>query len=335
MMLKHLIPTKSAIAHLRFVFSIFLLPVFCFAYSQAPHVIIRNAVLVFIIWHFLAFPASNGYNSYFDKDEDSIGLLEKPPEVDLSLYYFSILLEVLAFGLGFIVSWEFACAVLLYGIMSKMYSHPSTRLKRFPIISFLTVFIFQGCFIYWTTFSALSGQSLFRHWDGSFIIAGAICSCLIGASYPLTQVYQHEEDSRRGDRTISLLLGYKGSFIFSGVLFTSAIVLTFIYWAPISLKPFYSFLICALPPFLYFNYWFYLVGKSTTNANFKHAMRMNFISAGCMLIYFVGLMVIPKAEDPQPPKGGVIREARIKSQETRHHHVIARNEAIANCTERL
>jgi hypothetical protein len=49
----------------------------------------------------LAFPASNGYNSYFDKDEDSIGLLEKPPEVDISLYYFSILLEPWAFCWAF------------------------------------------------------------------------------------------------------------------------------------------------------------------------------------------------------------------------------------------
>jgi 1,4-dihydroxy-2-naphthoate octaprenyltransferase len=311
MMLKHLLPTKSALAHLRFVFSIFLMPVFCFAYSQAPQVDLAKAIIIFVVWHLLAFPASNGYNSYFDKDEDSIGLLEKPPEVDLSLYYFSILLEMLAFGLGFIVSWQFACAVLLYGIMSKMYSHPSTRLKRFPIISFLTVFIFQGCFIYWTTYSALSGVSLFRHWDAGFIIAGAICSCLIGASYPLTQVYQHEEDSRRGDRTISILLGYKGSFIFSGLLFASAIVLTFVYWQPVSLKPFYSFLICSLPVFLYFNYWFYLVGKSTANANFKNAMRMNFISATFMLIYFAGLMVIPKAIFL--PAKGVLRSAESQN----------------------
>jgi hypothetical protein len=57
-------------------------------------------LLVFFIWHFLAFPASNGYNSYFDRDEQSIALLEKPPEVDISLYYFSLFIEVLAFGLG-------------------------------------------------------------------------------------------------------------------------------------------------------------------------------------------------------------------------------------------
>ena len=291
MAFKHLIPTRAAIAHLRFVFSLFLMPVYCFAYSQAPTINIAKAILIFIIWHLFAFPASNGYNSYFDRDEESIGLLEKPPEVDISLYYFSIFIEALAFGLGFIVSWQFAVAVLLYGIMSKLYSHPSTRLKKYPIISFLTVFIFQGCFVYWVTYTALSGISIFSYWGTSFIIAGVICSCLIGASYPLTQVYQHAEDSRRGDRTISLLLGYKGSFVFSGALFACAIALTFFYWRQVSLLPFYFFVLFSLPVFIYFNYWFYLVGKSAGNADYKHAMRMNFLSAGCMLVYFGGLMV--------------------------------------------
>lgn len=292
MKFKQFIPTRSAFAHLRFVFSVFLLPVYLFAFSQADTVKTSTAVLVFFILHFLAFPASNGYNSYFDKDEDSIALLAKPPEVDISLYYFSILLEAIAFLLGFIISWEFAFAVLIYGIMSKLYSHPATRLKKYPIISFLTVFIFQGCFIYYTTYTALTGTSLFGHWDLGFIIPGAISSCLIGASYPLTQVYQHEEDGRRGDKTLSIVLGYKGSFIFSGILFAMGIALSYYYWylAGMMLN-FYFFLLCAAPIFIFFNYWFYKVGKSTANANFKNAMRMNFISSGCMLIYFGVLAV--------------------------------------------
>src|SRR5476651_2205488 len=122
---KQLVPTKSAIAHLRFVFSLFLFPVYLFALSQTPVVGLSKALQIFFIWHFLAFPASNGYNSYFDRDEQSIALLEKPPEVDISLYYFSLLLEVLAFGLAFFINWYFAVAVVVYGIMSKLYSHPA------------------------------------------------------------------------------------------------------------------------------------------------------------------------------------------------------------------
>jgi 1,4-dihydroxy-2-naphthoate octaprenyltransferase len=285
--LKQIIPSRSTIAHLRFVFSLFLMPVYLFAYSQSPVINTGAALLIFFIWHFLAFPASNGYNSYFDKDEESIGLLDKPPVVDISSYYFSLLLEATGFLLGFLISWQFAFAVVLYGIMSKLYSHPATRLKKYPFISFFTVFVFQGAFIYWTTYAALSGQSLFSHWDADFFIAGCICSALIGASYPLTQVYQHGEDSRRGDRTLSIVLGYTGSFIWSGALFASGIVLSFFYWqSKGSLTNFYFFLVCAAPVFVYFNYWFYKVKQSTENANYKNAMRMNFISAGCMLLYF-------------------------------------------------
>jgi 1,4-dihydroxy-2-naphthoate octaprenyltransferase len=292
MKLKEVWPTRSAIAHLRFLFSLFLFPVYLFALSQAPLINIRNAILAFIIWHLMAFPASNGYNSYFDKDEESIGLLEKPPAVDLSLYYFSLLLEVLAFVLGLLVGWQFALAVLLYGIMSKLYSHPATRLKKYPVVSFLTVFIFQGCFIYWTTYAALGNYNLWQLWDSHFINAGLICSFLIGSGYTLTQVYQHEEDSRRGDRTLSLMLGYKGSFIFSGVMFGLGALLLFLYWNSISLlSHFYLFLLCAAPTFLFFNYWFYKVNQHTSNANYKNAMLMNFISAGCMLLYFSCLVV--------------------------------------------
>ena len=36
---------------------------------------------------------------------------------------------------------------------------------------------------------------------------------LFAALYPLTQIYQFEEDSRRGDRTLALFLGLRGSLV--------------------------------------------------------------------------------------------------------------------------
>jgi 4-hydroxybenzoate polyprenyltransferase len=288
MNIQHLLPTRSAIAHLRFVFSLFLFPVFLFALSQAPVVHFFKAIVVFFIWHFLAFPASNGYNSYYDRDEESIALLKKPPRVDISLYYFSLFIELIAFVLAYLfVDLYFAFAVLLYGIMSKLYSHPSTRLKKYPIGSFLVVFFFQGAFIYWSTFFALSGKSPLEGWTDQLVIAGAICSCLIGASYPLTQVYQHHEDRKRGDRTLSILLGYKGSFIFSGALFAIGLGLVYFYWKPDgNLQPFYVFAGCAAPIFVFFNWWFYRVNQSRRHASFTNAMIMNFLSAICMIAYF-------------------------------------------------
>ncbi|HUH33972.1 MAG TPA: UbiA family prenyltransferase [Daejeonella sp.] len=284
---KALIPSRSTLVHLRFFFSFFLMPVFLFALSQAPQVIAFNAILTFIIWHFLVYPASNGYNSYFDKDEGSIALVETPPQVDKTLYNFSLLLDLLGLVLALFVSVELVAAVLLYGIFSKLYSHPSTRLKKYPVISFLIVFIFQGACIYWSSYAAISGLSLLGGWNANFVIAGLICSCLIGATYPLTQVYQHDEDGKRGDKTLSIILGIKGSFVFSAMLFGVATILLYLYWVNLGeLLNFWLFLPFAFPVMAVFINWTREVWQDEREANYKNMSKMTLVSGSMMLFYF-------------------------------------------------
>jgi len=281
------LPSRSAILHMRFAFSFFLLPVFLFACSQAPRVILIDAVLTFTIWHLLVYPASNGYNSYFDNDEGSIALIEKPPKVDKSLYYFSIFLDVVAIALAAFVNWSLLIAVIVYGLFSKLYSHPSVRLKKYPIVSFLIVFIFQGACVYWSSYAAISGLDIFTGWNSNFVIAGLVCSCLIGATYPLTQVYQHDEDRKRGDKTLSLLLGIRGSFWFSAAIFIIAAILMWTYWYRIEMtNHFWLFLLFMIPVLLFFCTWFIKVYKDPKEANFRNMSRMTFLSGGMMLLYF-------------------------------------------------
>ncbi len=281
---------RSVLLHLRLPFSLLLLPVFLFALATVPIVNNTNAVLVFIILHFLVYPASNGYNSYFDKDEGSIALIKTPPKVDHTLYITSISLEWIAVLLAFLINFKFLLCVLIYNFLSKAYSHPSVRLKKYPIVSFLVVFIFQGGFIYYTCYTAIA-PSFIEFYPDDFI-ACLISSCLIGASYPLTQIYQHEEDSKRGDQTLSLLLGYKGSFLFSAFVFFIGLGLMFYYWMSAGkILNFYVFVICTFPILAYFIWWFLKVAKDVKNANFLNAMRMTLVSGVMMLVYFGWLVL--------------------------------------------
>ncbi|MES3016902.1 MAG: UbiA family prenyltransferase [Bacteroidota bacterium] len=281
------LPSKSAILHLRFAFSFFLLPVFLFACSQAPEVIALNAVLTFVIWHLLVYPASNGYNSYFDKDEGSIALLEKPPKVDKSLYYFSLILDATGLLLAAYVNWSLFFAVLIYGLFSKLYSHPAVRLKKFPAASFLIVIVFQGACVYWSSYAAISGLDIVVGWNINFLIAGLICSFLIGATYPLTQVYQHDEDRKRGDKTLSIVLGIKGSFYFSALFFLISIVLLGFYWYRLDeIYKFWLFLALVIPVIVFFGNWFLKVYNDSSEANFKNMSRMTLLSGGMMVVYF-------------------------------------------------
>ena len=291
--LRNFFPTASAFLHLRLLFSVFLMPVFLFALSQVPQINVQNTVLTFIIWHLLVYPASNGYNSYFDKDEGSIALIETPPPVDKSLYYFSLFLDILALLLSLYVGWILFLSVLFYGIISKMYSHPSFRFKKYPLLSFLIVFIFQGAFVYWSTYASISGLDTLEGWNLNFTLAGLICSCLIGATYPLTQVYQHEEDSNRGDTTLSMVLGIRGSFYFSALLFLFSSMLLYFYWDRLEMSTnFWIFLALASPVFILFSNWFFTVYHDPSKANFKNMSRMTLLSSIMMLIYFGLLNII-------------------------------------------
>lgn len=286
------LPGRSAWQHMRFLFSFFLLPIFLFALSQVPSIDTVRALLTFVIWHLLVYPASNGYNSYFDRDEGSIALVEKPLPVGKDLYYFSLLLDAASLVLSVFVSVDLFVAVFLYGLFSKLYSHPFTRLKKYPVISFLIVFIFQGACIYWSSYAAISGLSVFYGWNLAFTLAGLICSCLIGASYPLTQVYQHDEDLKRGDRTLSILLGVRGSFWFAAMLFATATVLVFVYWQRLN-EPanFWLFAGFALPVFATFISWFSRVRRDVREANFKNMSRMTWVSGTMMFFYFLLLVL--------------------------------------------
>ena len=138
--------TRSTIKLLRIPFSFFLMPVFLFALSQSESIHWYKTVLIFIILHFFTYPASNGYNSYMDNDTESIGGIEKPPPPSKQLFYVSIFLDAIAIILSLLVSNLFFIGILVYLFISRAYSYRGIRLKKYPIIGFLTVFIFQGAF---------------------------------------------------------------------------------------------------------------------------------------------------------------------------------------------
>ena len=209
---------QSTLLHLRIPFSVYLMPFFCFALSQAKDYDSITLILTFISLHLFLYPASNGYNSYFDKDEESIGGLKQPPPVNRQLFIYALLFDLLAIMTGLLVSLEFAVLLVIYGLASKAYSHPLVRLKKYPIAGLFTVVFFQGFFTYVMTIVALTGYSsaVFSY---ETVFPALLCSLLLLGSYPMTQVYQHREDARRGDVTFSRLLGIRGTFIWAALMF--------------------------------------------------------------------------------------------------------------------
>jgi 1,4-dihydroxy-2-naphthoate polyprenyltransferase len=279
---------RSTIQLLRFHFSFFLLPVYLFAVSQVPHVQVTNAILVFFILHVLVYPASNGYNSYMDRDEGPIGGLKDPMQPTRQLFYVTIAMDIAAVLLSLFIDIPFACGVLLYILASRAYSWRKIRLKQFPVIGFLTVFFFQGAFTFFISYHGVSGGATLDSW-----IKPLIASLLIGALYPLTQVYQHEDDAKDGVITISMLVGKRGSFVFSAALF---ILSAFLFWLLFrnngQEKIFYIYLLTTFPIVCYFLYWAIRVWKNENEANFRNSLLMSMVATVFTSIFFILLIIL-------------------------------------------
>ena len=276
--------------HLRVPFSFFLLPVYWFALSQSQTPSTGRAIGVFLIIHLLLYPASNAYNSYFDKDEGSIGILESPPPVDRTLFYVAWGLDLVALVAGAFIGWPFVAYLLIYGLISKAYSHDSIRLKKYPVVSWLVVGIFQGGFTYLMTYQALNGAPLAVLTTPRLLLAAILCSLNVLAMYPITQVYQHDEDARRGDLTMSRLLGIRGTFICTLVVFACSILGFYIYFEGQS--PFYLLVAFLLPAILFFLNWYRLVLQDNHKANFRSTMLMTLLSGIGLNGFFLVLWLI-------------------------------------------
>jgi 1,4-dihydroxy-2-naphthoate octaprenyltransferase len=243
----------------------------------------------FVIVHFFLYPASNAYNSYFDKDEKSIGILKNPPPVKRGLYYLALLFDLIALALAlWKINLVFALMILIYGLVSKAYSHPYTRLKKYAIGSWLITGLFQGLFTFIMCYVGINKFGIAQALKPEVIYAGILTSIMLWANYPLTQVYQHEEDARRGDQTFSILLGIRGTFYFVAFTFGTAAAGFVAYFITYSDSLFaWTFLLSLTPVIIFFIIWMLRVVRDESLADYKNTMWLNFISATCLNAFFV------------------------------------------------
>jgi len=242
-----------------------------------------------LLIHLFLYPASNGYNSYFDKDEQSIGGLKNPPPVNKTLYYAALLLDGVAIVLAILkVSVLFGVMLFVYGLASKAYSHPAIRLKKYPLGGWLVTGFFQGFFTFLMSYVGINHVDIANLAQAKILIPALLTSVMLWGNYPMTQVYQHEEDAKHGDRTMSMWLGIRGTFIFVQAVFGLAaggFVWFFVHYYTFDLA--IDFLLALAPVVLFFMYWFLQVWKNERKADYGHTMWLNFVSATCLNLYFV------------------------------------------------
>lgn len=282
---------KSTLQLLRFHFSFFLMPVFWFALSQTAALNQFKAILIFFILHVLLYPASNGYNSYMDRDTGPIGGLAKPMAATKQLFWVTVFTDAAGLLLCLLVSKIFFAGAFIFISASRAYSYRGIRLKKYPILGYLTVVIFQGALIYFIVKEG-AGNTVLQNIPWLPMLAAAL---LVGSFYPLTQIYQHKQDAEDGVRSISALLGYRGTFIFTAIVFGLAMFCLALYFAnQLELVNFFILQIFMLPSVVYFFWWMRKVFINPAAANYKNTMRMNIVTSLCTNAGFIFILLNQK-----------------------------------------
>ncbi|HET7296395.1 MAG TPA: UbiA family prenyltransferase [Gemmatimonadales bacterium] len=165
-----------------------------------------QAIGALVVWVVFLNGGTLAINSVFDQDEGDIGYLSAPPPLPRHLLAFSVGLLVVGQLLAFALPPAFRIAYAICFALSMLYSVPPFRFKAVAGVDWL---INMWGFGTLTPFAAWAATG--RPLDlGHALVLIAFCPLFAGL-YPLTQLYQLEEDRRRGDRTLALLLGLRSS----------------------------------------------------------------------------------------------------------------------------
>ena len=206
------------------------------------------ALWALFIWVVLLNGGTLAINSVFDKDEGDIGYLNAPPPLPKYLLHCSLVFliggQLLAFTLpsGFVIAYAICFA------MSLLYSVPPFRFKAVAGVDWVINMWGFGTLTPYAAWAA-TGRPLDL---GHVLILLAFCPLFAGL-YPLTQLYQFEEDRRRGDRTLALIVGLRASMLIAivstlaafALLAAGAVVLRA--WWPGLLVPFVAWMAVLVP----------------------------------------------------------------------------------------
>lgn len=208
--------------HLRWHYQLFILPGgFLLGGVLSPDFDLNSFIVQFLNVHLLLFGGATAYNSYWDKDEGPIGGLRNPPPMDEWMWPGAVFLQltglILAIPQGSIYVSVFALSMLFFWL----YSTPLARWKSRPLKSLVAIGMSTGFNAVLLGYLATGHASL-----NIFIFIAALGVALMLLSlYPFSQIYQRDEDLRRGDQTFALQYGQSAVNRFFEIAFFTGLIL--------------------------------------------------------------------------------------------------------------
>ncbi len=223
----------------------------------------RTLFVAWLVWVVCLNGGTLAFNSAFDRDTGDIAYLRRPPSPPPRLALYALFMMLFGAGAAWGVSPIFALVTGACVVLSILYSHSRTRWKSLPGLDLAVNMVGYGA---GTTIAGLSAgaaafgatavvkstavaEGLTRSvtegltgglsteftpglTPGGWYLVVAF-GLLFGSFYPLTQIYQLDDDCKRGDRTLTSTLGTRPSLtlaILLGMLATTCFLMAATSW---------------------------------------------------------------------------------------------------------
>ncbi len=194
------------VRHLRLPFNLLLSPIYLWgAYLGGAALSDARLWIGFVAVHLFLYGGATAFNSAYDRDEGPVGGMLEPPPVPRGLLAFSLAVQLVGLPLAVWVGAPFAVAWASLGLVFVGYSHPRIRLKADPTAALLAIALGQGAIGFalgWLAAAPAAGLASLEA-----VLGMGSAALVVSGLYVITQIYQTEEDARRGDRTLPVLLG--------------------------------------------------------------------------------------------------------------------------------
>ena len=146
----------------------------------------------------------------------------------------------------------------------------------------------QGTGVFLISYQAINQAGIAELLDWKVLGASVLAGILLLGAYPMTQVYQHEEDRKHGDLTVSMLLGIRGTFVFCSLFqAVAAAGFTAYFWLIDGPMKGLLYLVCLAPMLVYFIRWQRMVARDPGKADFRMTMGQNFITSLSLNLFFL------------------------------------------------
>lgn len=197
---------KNFILHLRLHYQFFILSGGYFLGGLlADQMQFSDFWLQFLNVHVLLYGGATAFNSYWDKDEGAIGGLRHPPKMTPWMHKTSLILMAIGWAWALNVGWEYFAVYGISLLLFWFYSTPLARWKGHPILSLIAIGISTGLNSVFLGFWAAGGV-----FSLEVLLSGVGASLILLSLYPVSQMYQADEDSKRGDVTFFIKFGQRG-----------------------------------------------------------------------------------------------------------------------------